>query len=55
MDHASTGDFVKWVEKWELDMQVENLTDDKASILAVLLDGPAFAVYKQLPDDVKKH
>ena len=54
MDHATTGDFAKWIEKLELVIQVQNLTDNKASILPLWLDGPAFTVYKQLPDDVKK-
>ena len=54
VDHATTGDFAKWIEKLELVIQVQNLTDNKASILPLLLVGPAFTVHKQLPDDLKK-
>ena len=58
VDSATSGDISDWIERLELVTKLENLEGKLATILPMLLDGPAFAVYKQLSDedkaDVKK-
>lgn len=54
VDTTTSGDFAEWTEKLELVARVQELTDDLPSILPLLLCGPAFSVYQQLSDEVKK-
>lgn len=53
VDNNTSGDFAEWTEKLELVANVQKCADKLASILPLLLEGPAFAVYKQLSDDAK--
>jgi len=53
-DQKTSGDFAEWAEKLELVADIQQCSDKLASLLPLLLEGPAFAVFKQLPDDVKK-
>ena len=58
VDSTTTGDISDWTKRLELVTKLENSEGKLATILPMLLDGPAFAVYKQLSDedkaDVKK-
>ena len=54
VDYSTSGDFAKWVEKLELVAELQELTDKLPSIFPLLLDGPAFAVYKQLAEADRK-
>ena len=43
-------DFAEWVSKFELACDLRNLVDGRHKLLPMFLEGPAFAVYKQLSD-----
>ena len=54
VDCDTSGDFADWIERLELVAALQKTEDSLASILPLLLDGPAFAVYKQMPEDTRK-
>lgn len=43
-------DFAEWVSKFELACELRNFNDGRHKLLPMFLEGPAFAVYKQLTD-----
>ena len=47
-----SGDFAEWLEKLELVAKLQNMSDLK-SFLPLFLNGPAFAIYKQLSSEEK--
>ena len=50
---SSSGDFMEWIEKLELVARLQNITELTA-FLPLFLTGPAFAVYKQLPQATRE-
>ena len=51
---AEGGDFCGWLRRLELIAEVTDATDKLPSAMPMLLKGAAFAVYEQLPADVRK-
>lgn len=47
-----SGDFAEWLEKLELVAKLQNVSD-LTSFLPLFLNGPAFAIYKQLSEEEK--
>ena len=45
---AGNVDFAEWVSKFELACDLRNFNDGRHKLLPMFLEGPAFAVYKQL-------
>lgn len=51
-DNKISGDFNEWCDKLELVAKLQKITE-LVSFMPLFLSGPAFAVYKQLADNVK--
>jgi len=51
-DSASSGDFSEWCDKLELVAKLQKVKD-LVSFMPLFLSGPAFAVYRQLSEEVK--
>lgn len=54
VDCETSGDFADWVEKLELVAELQKTQASLVSTLPLLLEGPAFAVYKQMPEETRK-
>ena len=52
-DSNTSGEFSTWISKLELVAKLQNI-DDKTAFVPLFLNGPAFALYEQLNDTVKK-
>ena len=46
------GDIIEWLNKFQLIVKLRSL-DNEATILPMFLEGPALALYIELPDAVK--
>ena len=49
---TATGEFSAWLKKFELACKLKSVKSNLESILPMFLEGSAFAVYDQLPEDV---
>lgn len=49
--YDGTGDFSAWVSKFRLACELREILDGKHKLLPMFLEGSAFAVYKQLPQN----
>jgi hypothetical protein len=52
-DNNVSGDFNEWCDKLELVAKLQKITE-LVTFMPLFLSGPAFAVYKQLTDEVKE-
>lgn len=54
VDCETSGDFADWITRLELVAELQKTKDTLVSVLPLLLDGPAFAVYNQMPEETRK-